>query len=445
MDFGHFRTLWREWPTEPRPDKTFPQSIGIETVPTPPAQKQEELPLAAPGVSPGTQPLIEPPLAVPPLTTPPSGMPQPPLVAPPSMDLPMFEPPVAAPPEVQPPPVQPPAAEPPVAEPPLAEPPLAEPPVTTPSLPDETPFDPGSVIPGMPLPSTDAAPLEPPAVEPGTPPPGSGVDITEPFPHPPVAQKEREEAESAVAEVPASPVETELPELPRLAPPSVDDVAENPGLDAPDEPNSVTPAVAEVPEAAPEGPLLQKPGPKPLQANWMAALHAGFRGDARQMVQSRASTPTAQPAAQQAAYQTASAPAPYGLEYATAQPATSNVRNVQSAGHPPVALDGFCPVELVYNERWVRGNPGLTAVYGGRTYLLANAAARERFMTEPDRFVPRYQGSDPVLVVEEGRQVAGQTDYCVTYEGFLYMFSSQVTLSHFQTDPRRYVPRNNRQ
>ena len=40
MQFGYFRTNWREWPGEIRRDKTFPRSIGMEAIPAP---KGEEI------------------------------------------------------------------------------------------------------------------------------------------------------------------------------------------------------------------------------------------------------------------------------------------------------------------------------------------------------------------------------------------------------------------
>jgi len=34
-NYGHFPTLWRQWPGEPRPDQTFPQAVGREPIPVP--------------------------------------------------------------------------------------------------------------------------------------------------------------------------------------------------------------------------------------------------------------------------------------------------------------------------------------------------------------------------------------------------------------------------
>jgi len=44
-----------------------------------------------------------------------------------------------------------------------------------------------------------------------------------------------------------------------------------------------------------------------------------------------------------------------------------------------------------------------------------------------------------VLLVDGSRQVPGQTDFCVTYDGRLYAFSSAITLKRFQKNPDRYA------
>jgi len=42
--FGYYRTTWRQWPGEQRPEQTFPQAIGVEPVPTPAPQRPDEAP-----------------------------------------------------------------------------------------------------------------------------------------------------------------------------------------------------------------------------------------------------------------------------------------------------------------------------------------------------------------------------------------------------------------
>jgi YHS domain-containing protein len=108
-------------------------------------------------------------------------------------------------------------------------------------------------------------------------------------------------------------------------------------------------------------------------------------------------------------------------------------------GSPPVALEGFCPVELGEKGQWVAGNAQVTAVHRGFTYRLSGAEQRRRFLANPERYVPAFSGKDPVLIVDRQRHVRGRTDYCIAYNGHLYMFSGEATLAQFQANPQRYA------
>ncbi len=117
-------------------------------------------------------------------------------------------------------------------------------------------------------------------------------------------------------------------------------------------------------------------------------------------------------------------------------------RDVRTAGFEsplPTALDGFCPVELVKNERWVRGDSRWAIDYQGRRYLMSSEIQRESFLVNPQRYVPAYEGNDPVLVVDRGQRIPGITRYCATYDSRLYMFSNPATLAHFRQQPEHYA------
>jgi YHS domain-containing protein len=124
-----------------------------------------------------------------------------------------------------------------------------------------------------------------------------------------------------------------------------------------------------------------------------------------------------------------------GIEPSAFEPPQS----AEPAGGRPVALEGFCLFELSANERWIEGDPKWSAAHHGRTYLFSSEQHRDRFLADPDRYGPAYAGYDPVLVVEGNRFIAGKTDFCVNYDGRLYVFSSAVTLARFQRDPTRYA------
>jgi len=122
-------------------------------------------------------------------------------------------------------------------------------------------------------------------------------------------------------------------------------------------------------------------------------------------------------------------------------PAYDNPPGTAEAASPgaSLALEGYCPVELIEREKWVTGKPYWKINHQGRIFQFAGSTQRERFLANPLRYLPAHAGCDPVVAREEGRQVPGLIDFCVVYEGRLYMFSSQDTLARFRETPSRYV------
>jgi YHS domain-containing protein len=106
---------------------------------------------------------------------------------------------------------------------------------------------------------------------------------------------------------------------------------------------------------------------------------------------------------------------------------------------PNVALNGYCPVELVRNGAWVRGDPRWTVIYQGSIFRFSGAAQQQQFTADPNAFVPVGSGSDVVLRVDEERTVPGQVSHCAIYNGRLYMFSSTATQAKFNVSPERYA------
>jgi YHS domain-containing protein len=210
------------------------------------------------------------------------------------------------------------------------------------------------------------------------------------------------------------------------------------------------PRIGEVADARP---TLKPTQPAAPQANWTAALDPGFRDDILWSMATYRSTGLARAAVHQTPVEPRRRPAdeesqptrpacPSGRTCYTRPPDGKLVSYIEEPRHDgslPVALDGFCPVELGDKGHWVAGNPQITAVHRGFTYRLSGDEQRKRFLANPERYAPMFSGEDPVLIVDGQRHVRGQTDYCVAYNGRLYMFSGAATLARFQTDPQRYT------
>ncbi len=133
---------------------------------------------------------------------------------------------------------------------------------------------------------------------------------------------------------------------------------------------------------------------------------------------------------------TASQPATASL---SAPPLGPSAVMIPAAEAPPVGLDGFCPVTLSEQKRWVKADPQWGAVHRGRTYLFAGPQEQQRFMEQPDQFSPVMAGNDPVIAFETGKYLSGRRELGVFHQGRVYLFASSQSLGQFKKSPQRYA------
>jgi len=71
------------------------------------------------------------------------------------------------------------------------------------------------------------------------------------------------------------------------------------------------------------------------------------------------------------------------------------------------ALDGYCPVTLLTEQKWAKGDQRFGCYHRGQLYLFGSQAALDQFLTEPDRLSPLLAGFDPVDFVSNGQMIQG--------------------------------------
>ncbi len=125
-------------------------------------------------------------------------------------------------------------------------------------------------------------------------------------------------------------------------------------------------------------------------------------------------------------------------------PSVADSRPQLGPGNPPLALDGYCPVQLLDDMRagradWTRGNVQLGAYHRGRTYLFAGPKQQNRFLADPDRYAAVLSGNDPVLALERGRVTAGCRAQGVLFEDRIYLFVDEASRKQFSAKPKHYA------
>ncbi len=109
-----------------------------------------------------------------------------------------------------------------------------------------------------------------------------------------------------------------------------------------------------------------------------------------------------------------------------------------TAGHPPIGLDGYCPVTLVNREQWKKGDAQYGAIHRGRTYLFVSRAAQQAFLSNPDRYAPMLSELDVVQLIDHGRHVVGHRRHGVFHRNRIYVFADEMSLAKFFENPDRY-------
>jgi protein disulfide-isomerase len=107
--------------------------------------------------------------------------------------------------------------------------------------------------------------------------------------------------------------------------------------------------------------------------------------------------------------------------------------------HPPLGLDGFCPVSLVRENRWTKGDARFGVIHRGRTYLFAGPEEKEIFFADPDEYSPVLAGVDPVELTANGQTLEGRRAHGVVYQKRVYLFTSEQNLQQFWEEPERYA------
>jgi YHS domain-containing protein/thioredoxin-related protein len=104
-----------------------------------------------------------------------------------------------------------------------------------------------------------------------------------------------------------------------------------------------------------------------------------------------------------------------------------------------VALAGFCPVTLVQGRGLTEGQRRYAVRYDGHEYRFANAAEREAFLKEPEKFLPSNSGKCVVSQVERGEALRGNPQFGVFYKERLYLFADEMARQKFAKEPEKYA------
>ena len=108
-----------------------------------------------------------------------------------------------------------------------------------------------------------------------------------------------------------------------------------------------------------------------------------------------------------------------------------------------IALDGYCPVAYLAMEKSVEGDSKYSSTYDGKTYYLANADAKKMFDSDPEKYLPKYDGYCATAVAMD-KLVESEPHLFSVYDGATYLFSNQMAKESFDKDPQMTIKNANK-
>ena len=124
--------------------------------------------------------------------------------------------------------------------------------------------------------------------------------------------------------------------------------------------------------------------------------------------------------------------------------AQTNIDNQTASRKTEPGLDGYCPVTLIKQTKWTKGNKKWGCIHRGRLYYFNSQEYRDMFLAAPDTFSPLLAGYDPVIYETTGNLVTGKRSEGVFYGGdngpqVVILFSSRDSRDQFESNSSRYL------
>jgi len=108
---------------------------------------------------------------------------------------------------------------------------------------------------------------------------------------------------------------------------------------------------------------------------------------------------------------------------------------------PELAMQGYCAVTVIREDRWVEGNPKFGVVHLGKLYLFASDESMQTFLADPIPFTPVLNEIDVVRFFEERKIVPGKREWGLKdpTHNRMFFFADEAAMNHFWNEYKRYT------
>ncbi len=112
-----------------------------------------------------------------------------------------------------------------------------------------------------------------------------------------------------------------------------------------------------------------------------------------------------------------------------------------SQSTPKLAMEGYCAVTVIDEDKWVEGNPKFGVIHLGKLYLFSSAAKMQTFLKDPEPYTPVLNEIDVVRFFEERQVVQGKRRFGMRdpVHQRMFFFADEAAMNHFFNDYLRYT------
>lgn len=107
-----------------------------------------------------------------------------------------------------------------------------------------------------------------------------------------------------------------------------------------------------------------------------------------------------------------------------------------------IALSGYDPVSYFVIGRPEKGSREFWVPFDDVVYLFSSANHRELFVSDPEHYAPQYDGYCTIKI-SEGKRAEADPEAWTIMGGKLYVFRSKRGRDRFKSDPAKFVTKAN--
>jgi len=108
---------------------------------------------------------------------------------------------------------------------------------------------------------------------------------------------------------------------------------------------------------------------------------------------------------------------------------------------PELAMQGYCAVTVINEDKWVEGSPEFGVIHLGKLYMFTSEENMNKFLANPMPYTPVLNEIDVVRFFEERKIVPGKREWGLKdpIHNRMFFFADEAAMNHFYNEYERYT------